>query len=816
MLPAGAALGPRAVYLLRCALLAALYYPAARLGLRYASIGESISLIWPPTGLALAAITLLGYRYWPAIALGAFLANAATAIPDAAAAAIAAGNTLEALAGAWLLRRTVGPRPQLDDARHVWSLVLVAVPPAAAVSAVIGVTALFAAGELAGRTFPAALGTWWVGNVLGALVVAPVVFTWAVPPRTRENPRAILEVALLCLGTAVAAELGLGPSFARVAGVEYPYLLFPFVIWAAMRFGPRGASLMTLTVAGVTVWHAVQGVGPFAARGAVPTLAACALYVATVAITGLVLAAAVVRERQSATSALRRSEARLRLALESARMGIWFWSVEHNSVSWDPNLRALYGLGPRDEVRTYEDFLARVHPDDREFVAETVRRAAEGRGDLDYEFRIVLPDGRVRWVADRGEVGRDEQGRVLYMTGVCMDVTERRVTEERLRQAHRMESVGRLAGGVAHETNNQMSVVLGSASFILRRSDVPEAVRMDVEQIRRAAERTAAVTAQLLAFSRRQILRPAVLDLNAVVKGWEPVLRRVMGEDCAVLLRLSPDVGRVKADPGQLEQVLLNLALNARDAMPRGGTLTVETFTAELTPAYARGKPGVAVRPGTYAVLAASDTGHGMDAATLSHVFEPFFTTKGPGHGTGLGLSVVYGIVKQSNGYVWAYSEPGRGATFKIYLPLTSEPATAEPAGPPVERVPTGELVLVVEDDESVRRVARRALEEAGYQVLEAEDGRRALEVLAGAAARINLLLTDVVMPGMSGRELAERAAELVPGLPVVFTSGYTDSDIVRRGLVESNAVFIQKPFTPEAVVRTVRETLRAWPVVPA
>lgn len=381
MLPAGAALRPRAIYLLRCTLLAALYYLAARLGLRYASIGESISLIWPPTGIALAAITLLGYRYWPAIALGAFLANAATTVPETAAAAIAAGNTLEALAGAWLLRRTVGPRPQLDDVRHVRSLLLVA----------------------------AALGTWWVGDLLGALVVAPVVFTWVVPPRNRENPRAIVEVALLCLGTGVAAELGLGPSFARVVGVEYPYLLFPFVIWAAMRFGPRGASLMTLTVAGVTVWHAVQGVGPFAARGVVPTLVACALYVATVAVTGLVLAAAVVREREAATSALRQSEARLRLALESARMGIWFWSVERNTLSWDRNLRTLYGLGPRDEVTTYEQFLERVHPDDREFVSETVRRAAEGRGDLDYEVRIVLPDGRVRWIADRGEVVRDER-----------------------------------------------------------------------------------------------------------------------------------------------------------------------------------------------------------------------------------------------------------------------------------------------------------------------------------------------------------------------------------------------------------------------
>jgi PAS domain S-box-containing protein len=490
-------------------------------------------------------------------------------------------------------------------------------------------------------------------------------------------------------------------------------------------------------------------------------------------------------------------------------MGIWYWSVENNALVWDDNLRALYGLGPADVVAGYEQFLSRVFPEDRAFVSHSVERALKDGEALDYEFRIMLPDGRVRWIADQGKVGRDAQGRPLYLTGVCMDVTERRSAEERLRQAHRMESVGRLAGGVAHETNNQMSVVLGAAAFVLDRADIPDAVRADVEHIRKAADRTSRVTAQLLAFSRRQVLRPVPLDLNALVDSWEGVLGRVMGEDCTVLLRPGEGLGSIRADPGQLEQVLLNLALNARDAMPRGGTLTVETFAAELTPDYARRHSGISIQSGSYAVLAVSDTGHGMSRETLGHVFEPFFTTKSIGHGTGLGLSTVYGIVKQSDGYVWAYSELGRGSTFKIYLPVT-ETAAVSPASPAhaLLRPGRGESVLLVEDDEGVRSMTKRALEEGGYRVLEAADGFHALALLTSTDGPIGLVLSDVVMPGMSGRDLAERVAELRPGTPILFTSGYTDGEIVRRGLLDPEAAFIQKPFGPAAIVRIVRQRL--------
>jgi PAS domain S-box-containing protein len=799
----------RGAYAFEIVALAAIYYAAARLGLRYASIGQSISLVWPPTGLALAALIVLGRRAWPGIAAGAFLANAGTPVPLATAAAIAAGITLEAIIAAALLTRSAGSRPRLDAMTTVRTLVLSAAPTGALVSAIIGVTALVAGGALPGTSFAPAAAVWWTGDLLGALIVAPLLLAWLGAPTSTRSVRGPLEVALLCLGTVLAAELGLGhllPVPALFRRLDYLYLLFPFAVWAALRFGSRGASLMTFVIAVVAVWRTVTGGGPFNTDSGGGTLFAVGCYLAIVAVTGLLLAAAVTHERETATEALRRRDEQLSIALDAAQMGVWFWSATDNRLTWDDTLRRMYGLAPGDRMAGYEDFISRVHPDDREFVETSVRRALTEGGRLDYEFRIVLPDGRVRWIADLGSVVPGPDGKPAGMTGTCRDVTDRRTAEEQLRLAHKMESVGRLAGGVAHEANNQMSVVMSAADFILARTDLPPAVRADAEYIRRAAERTAAVTAQLLAFSRRQVLRPQVLDLNGVLERFRPLLQRTLGEDCPVTLLLDPGLGPVRADPGQLEQVLLNLAINARDAMPRGGRLSVETAVVELTERSAMAAHGVRVRAGRYVQLAVSDTGHGMDKATLGQAFEPFFTTKGVGQGTGLGLATVYGIVKQSDGYVWAYSEPGQGTTIKLYLPVTEaapEAGAAKEAAPAVAA--KGELVLVVEDEAQVRTIAARALTEAGYRVLEAESGARALEIVRHNGDRPALVLVDVVMPGMSGSELALELAQVAPGVPVLFTSGYTDGEILRRGLLEPGAAFLAKPFSPEGLVGAVR-----------
>jgi PAS domain S-box-containing protein len=517
-----------------------------------------------------------------------------------------------------------------------------------------------------------------------------------------------------------------------------------------------------------------------------------------------------VTERKQAAETLRESQERLQLAVRAARMGTWRWDLASNILTWDEGLRHLYGVGPEEVIAGYEQFIARVHEDDRPFVAQTVERALHGAGGLDYEFRIVLPEGRIRWLADHGRVVRDPNGKLQYMTGVCLDVTDRKQVDERLRQAQRMEAVGQLAGGIAHEANNMMSVVLGCADYVLQRSDLSAPVRQDVDQIWRAAKRTAGITQQLLAFSRRQVLQPQLLDLNATVRSLESIVSRTLGENIGLRIHLSPALGQVRADPGQLEQVLINLTLNARDAMVDGGRLTIETMNVVLDERYIAAKPVETLRPGEYAALIVTDTGHGMDRGILGRIFEPFFTTKDVGQGTGLGLSTVYGIVKQSGGFIWGYSEPGLGTTFKLYFPLATASLEPTPPPPAAALAKPNEVVLVAEDEPMVRGIMARTLRESGYGVLEAADGEEALAVLEALGGQVSLVIADVVMPGVGGREMAVRMAQQWPQVPVLFTSGYTGLDVVRRGLLQEGHEFIQKPLAPEELVRRVRQLVDA------
>jgi two-component system cell cycle sensor histidine kinase/response regulator CckA len=522
-----------------------------------------------------------------------------------------------------------------------------------------------------------------------------------------------------------------------------------------------------------------------------------------------------ITERTWAEEALRQSREQLRVALRAARMATWRWDLVSDTRVWDTEAAALLAVAEVASDGRGLTFLQQIHPDDRSRVSEGLRSAIDEGGQFREEYRVISPDGSIHWLTDQGEVIRDDGGRPLYMAGACVDVTHHRRMEDQLRQAQRMDAVGRLAGGMAHETNNQMAVVLGFADFILGRSDLPDRVKEDVEQIRRAAERTAGITGQLLAFSRRQFARPKVLQLNDVITAFEPVLKRAMSSGCELQLRRAPDVGLIKADPGQVEQILLNLALNACDAMPQGGTLTIETAEVTLTREYTRTKPGVRVNAGLYVQVAVSDTGHGMSSDTLSRVFEPFFTTKAVGQGTGLGLATVYGLVKQADAYIWVYSEQGIGTTFKMYFPVISSEQSVPVDAEPSPSLAAGELILVVEDEPDVMRMAVRALREAGYTVVQASGGPEALEIIREAGERLCLVLTDVIMPVINGRELAARMREIRPDLPVVFMSGYTDEDVIRRGLMERGRRFIQKPFSPDALAREVRHALDSEPAAP-
>jgi len=399
---------------------------------------------------------------------------------------------------------------------------------------------------------------------------------------------------------------------------------------------------------------------------------------------------------------------------------------------------------------------------------------------------------------------------LLYIIHRVEDVTEvvRLERQGNEQQSQRMEALGRLAGGVAHDFNNLLGVITGYGELLGRNLNDDARLTRYVSDILKAADRAGGLARQLLAFSRKQVLQPRVLDLNAVVTDTEKMLRRLIGEDVMLVTVLEEPLGRVKADPGQIEQVLMNLAVNARDAMPRGGRLTIETANVDLDVAYVRLRPGV--EPGPYVMLAVSDTGHGMKQETLGHVFEPFFTTKAAGKGTGLGLATVHGIVKQSGGHVWVYSEPEHGATFKVYLPRTKETAPAAAVTEKAEHpLPKGvETVLLVEDETGLRELVRECLEGSGYRVLEARQAGHALEIAEDYAGPIHLLVTDVVMPGMSGRELSERLAASHAGMKVLYMSGYTDDAVVLHGVLAEEMAFLQKPFTINALAQKVRALL--------
>jgi two-component system, cell cycle sensor histidine kinase and response regulator CckA len=513
--------------------------------------------------------------------------------------------------------------------------------------------------------------------------------------------------------------------------------------------------------------------------------------------------------QKEAEDRLRDSEERLRVALRAARMGIWRWHLPSNTQRVDGSMARLLGLGDDEVVESYEQFREHVLADDRDAVDAAFGHTVRTGEEMHVEFRVLWPDGSIRWLADHGQVVRDAEGRPEYLTGAAIDVTERKTAEERLLQAQRMDAVGHLAGGVAHEINNMMTAVLGFSALLLDRLDGDERAA-DVRQIHRAAERAAGITRQLLAFGRRQLLRPRVLDLNRLVGGMEPMVRRVLGEDKVFAAELAPDLGPVRADPGQLEQVLLNLTLNARDAMPTGGTFTIRTRNVTIDGADGLHSTGEELASGRYVVVEVSDTGHGMDGATRARAFEPFFTTKPFGQGTGLGLATVFGIVRQSGGTVRVHSAPGEGTTFEVFLPAVAGFAPApDDAGEPQAERGSG-TVLVVEDEELVREFTCRSLAARGYRCLGVASGAEALDLVGGGTETIDAVVSDVVMPGMGGGAMADRLAELRPEVPVLFISAYTGEEVIRRGLLAPGVPFLQKPFTPDVLAERLRELLAA------
>lgn len=430
-----------------------------------------------------------------------------------------------------------------------------------------------------------------------------------------------------------------------------------------------------------------------------------------------------------------------------------------------------------------------------------VREALDTRRPVQAEYRVEL-EGGDRWFA--ATISPMLEDSVVW---IARDITAQRQLQEQLQQAVKMEAVGRLAGGIAHDFNNLLTAILGTSAILLEELEEHSIHREDVSEIQRAAERASSLTRQLLAFSRRQVLQPRVIDLSTVVRSIDRMLLRLLGEDIQRQIALAPNLGRVRADPGQIEQVIVNLAVNARDAMPGGGILAIGTANVELAE---RDFPDFPVIPGRYIRLGIRDTGHGMTPETRAHLFEPFFTTKDRGKGTGLGLATVYGIVKQSGGYIQVESSPGSGTEFRIYLPRVDAPLD-EPiseGGAPADAEPEGVTILLVEDEEPVRRMARRVLERNGYTVIDAASGEEGLRIAIDHDGELDLVLTDVVMPGISGPDLIQRLQRYRSDFAVIYSSGYTDEMVARHGLHDSGTAFLQKPFTPEHLINRVRQVL--------
>jgi len=503
--------------------------------------------------------------------------------------------------------------------------------------------------------------------------------------------------------------------------------------------------------------------------------------------------------------ALVESETRYRNLFNSITDAVIVADPERRIVDANPAFTDLFGVS-LDEVRGQPTLV--LYAEQADFTSfGTALATLQGDNTVIRSLRLRRKTGE----EFLGEVAafqlKDGGGRLKGYVGLVRDISERGRLEARLRQSQKMEAVGRLAGGVAHDFNNLLTIILGHTDLLLSKLQDDKSLHKSAEQIASAGERATALTRQLLAFSRKQILEPTVLDLNAIARDMETMLRRLIGEDIRLETVTQPDLGRVLADRGQIEQVIMNLVVNARDAMPNGGKLTIETANVALEEDYALDRPGA--RPGEYVMLAVSDTGVGMDAETKAHLFEPFFTTKGRGKGTGLGLATVYGIVKQSNGYIWAYSEPGRGATFKVHFPrVWDDLDTPEPPAKSVSAPSGAETVLVVEDEEPVRKLVRSILEAAGYTVLEATDSMETIRIAQEHNGHIHLLLTDVIMPGLSGREVAERVSSLRPDIKILYMSGYTDEAIARHGVLEAGIALLQKPFTPDVLKRKVVEAL--------
>jgi PAS domain S-box-containing protein len=775
------------------------------------------TVVWPPSGIALAALLILGNRVWPGIWLGAFLSNNWAAFDPthlsvavwqlATGMSIDTGSLVQSLVGANLMRRLIGERNPFDRVKDTLLFVGIALAMGL-VGSVWGVLSLCLGGVLPwDHAFQRWLN-WWIGDAGGVLIMTPVILTFWYQGPPHWSVKRGREAALL-FGVVVSYAAAVFLLWRPEDENKYPadLLILPMIAWVAVRFTQREVTLLVLLVLATALAGTIEGRGPYGATSPWSTLPVLQAFIGILSILSLSIGAAI-SERRRTEEALQTSEHWLKESQRISRVGSYLFDIASDTWSISEVLEEIFGID-RKYPRNFDGWSTLVHPEDRQDVVDYVRHEVFGKQKpFDREYRIVSQsDGRTRWVHGLGELHRNASGRVITMVGTIQDITEQKHFEAQLHQAQKMESIGRLAGGVAHDFNNLLTVINGYSDLMLSRIAESDPLRPHLLSVRKAGERASALTQQLLAFSRRQILQPQVINLNDVVVESESMLLRLIEENIQFVTVLAPSLGTVSADPTQMSQILLNLVVNARDAMPHGGLLRVET--ANTRPGSHEMEESGEVRLGNYVMLEISDSGAGMDENTRRHLFEPFFTTKGPGKGTGLGLAMVYGIVKQSGGVIRVESAPGMGTTVRIYLPRVDAATAVRHIGAAAsEQRQCSGTVLLVEDQENVRRYVALVLHSLGYRVLEADCGPQALSIAGSHAGPIDLLLTDVVMPGMNGARLAEQLLQQMPGVKVIYMSGYTDDVAGRHGVLESGAAYLQKPFGTDALAQKVREVL--------
>ena len=772
-----------------------------------------ISPVFPSAGIALAAVLILGRPALFGVWLGSFLANtllyshgmgasfAAIAKDLLIPSFVGIGAMSGAGAGALLVRWLCKGQHPLYSAGNVLILVTVGALGCCMLTSTVGVLTLALAGAVPWPLFGYSWLTWWLGDAAGVIIAAPLILAWHHEPTFRHDSWRTLEAVVLGAVTFLLC------YFAFFRNVPFEYGLMPLLLWAAFRYGMRGASTVAGAIAIFATIGTSRGLSPFVGNTVNESLLLLHSFLGVTIVCALFLAG-VLAERRRAEEKVKESEARYRLIVENAPIAIFRRELEGRYHYVNP------GLIRQFECKTEKEFLDSyglisqrwAYPETHDQFKTLLLKHGEIYG---YEVASRLVSGAMKWFAIYAFL--DPSG--AFINGFSLDITERKRAEadrEKLQgellQAQKMESVGRLAGGVAHDFNNILQVILGSAALALR--DIPPAStwREHLEVIQKSALSSAELTRQLLAFARKQTIQPKVLDLNDTVAGMLKMLRRLIGEDLSLAWMPGADLWLIKMDPGQIDQILANLCVNARDAIAGAGKVTIETVNVTLADTHAASYlDGV---PGDYVMLTVSDTGRGMDAATRAHLFEPFFTTKELGKGTGLGLATVFGIVKQNRGMIDVSSEPGKGTIFKIYLPREKAEAATTAENPQRASNRASETVLLVEDEAEILSLGRRILSEQGYTVLAALTPMEALALADKHRGTIDLLVTDVVMPGMNGKALQERLLSGRPQLKCLFISGHTSEVVAHHGVLDESVQFLQKPFTLESLTRRVREML--------